>query len=336
MLNKKIAIVGATGAVGRVFIELLEESEYEFQEIRLVASKKSAGKKIQFKDQDIFVEDINEFNFSEVDFSFFSAGSSVAEKYAPLAKIENCTVIDNSSFFRKEEEIPLIIPEVNGNILDELVLPEIISNPNCSVTQLLIALKPIHDLYGVKRVDVATYQSVSGTGKDAIDELINQSLNFLSHKEIKKEVYNSQIAFNVLPGAVSNKLNNSYTEEEMKMTWETQKILDHSVQVTASCARVPVFYGHSEAVHVETHKEIDITQMCEAMKKFEGLEVVENNDDFYPTALENAEKQNPVFVGRIRKDLWNENRVNFWVVADNLRKGAALNSFQILERLLSK
>jgi len=335
-MSHKLAIVGGTGAVGRVFIDYLNNHKLDLDEIKIVASKRSAGKIIKIENSEIKVEDIESFNFSSVDFAFFSAGSEVAKKYAPKAKKLGCTVIANSSCFRRDDNIPLIIPEVNGEILDKLPLPEIISNPNCSVSQLLIALKPIHDLYKVKRVDVATYQSVSGTGQDAIEELKLQSKKFLEQKKVEKKVYKSQIAFNVLPGAVRPKLDNGYTEEEMKMTWEAQKILDDSIKISSSCARVPVFYGHSEAVHVETEKDVNIEEMISKMNSFSGLKVVESNDSFNPNPLDDAEGDDAVFVGSIREDLWQKNRVNFWVISDNLRKGAALNSMQILERLISK
>ena len=335
-MSNKLAIVGGTGAVGRVFIEYLKTHELPIDEIKIVASSRSAGKSIHLNGSDLVVEDIENFDFSSVNFAFFSAGSKVAKKFAPIAKESGCTVIDNSSCFRKDKEFPLIIPEVNGELLDNMKLPQIISNPNCSVSQLLVAIKPIHDLYKVKRVDVATYQSVSGTGKEAIDELTDQSKNFLEGNEIKKNIYSSQIAFNVLPGAIRPKLDNGYTEEEMKMTWEAQKILDESIQVTASCARVPVFYGHSEAVHIETELEINLDEMISKMQSFPGLKVINSATEFNPTPLDDAEGKDEVFVGSIRKDLWKENRVNLWVISDNLRKGAALNSMQILKRLIEK
>ena len=335
-MSNKLAIVGGTGAVGRVFIEYLKTHELPIDEIKIVASSRSAGKTIHLNGSEIVVEDIENFDFSSVNFAFFSAGSEVAKKFAPIAKESGCTVIDNSSCFRKDKEFPLIIPEVNGELLDNMKLPQIISNPNCSVSQLLVAIKPIHDLYKVKRVDVATYQSVSGTGKEAIDELTDQSKNFLEGNEVKKNIYSSQIAFNVLPGANRPKLDNGYTEEEMKMTWEAQKILDESIQVTASCARVPVFYGHSEAVHIETELEINLDEMISKMQSFPGLKVINSDTKFNPTPLDDAEGKDEVFVGSIRKDLWKENRVNLWVISDNLRKGAALNSMQILKRLLEK
>ncbi len=290
-MSNKLAIVGGTGAVGRVFIEYLKTHELPIDEIKIVASSRSAGKSIHLNGSEIVVEDIENFDFSSVNF---------------------------------------------GELLDNMKLPQIISNPNCSVSQLLVAIKPIHDLYKVKRVDVATYQSVSGTGKEAIDELTDQSKNFLEGNEVKKNIYSSQIAFNVLPGANRPKLDNGYTEEEMKMTWEAQKILDESIQVTASCARVPVFYGHSEAVHIETELEINLDEMISKMQSFPGLKVINSDTKFNPTPLDDAEGKDEVFVGSIRKDLWKENRVNLWVISDNLRKGAALNSMQILKRLIEK
>ncbi len=332
MFNKKLAIVGASGAVGRVFLEILDEMYPGNKNLFLVASQRSAGNSISCGDQEFIIEDIENFDFSKVDIAFFSAGAETAKKYAPIAISQGCTVIDNSSQFRTDIDKYLIVPEVNAIDLENFKSPGIISNPNCSTAQLVVALKPIHDLFQIERVDVASYQSVSGTGKEGIDELIEQTKNFLDNKEISPKVYGAQIAFNVIPAG--DILENSYTNEEMKMSFETNKILSKDIKLTASCVRVPVLYGHSLAVHVETKKEIELDLLISQIKNQKGLNYFDPKDFISPNVVDHAEGKNPVSVGRLRLDLWNNNRVNFWVVADNLRKGAALNSLQILDELL--
>ena len=332
MFNKKLAIVGASGAVGRVFLELLDEIYPGNKDLFLVASMRSAGNSISCGKQEFIIEDIKNFDFSKVDIAFFSAGAETAKKYAPIAVSQGCTVIDNSSQFRTDDEKLLIVPEVNAKDLKNFKSPGIISNPNCSTAQLVVALKPIHDLFQIERVDVASYQSVSGTGKEGIDELIEQTKNFLDNKEISPKVYGAQIAFNVIPAG--DILENNYTNEEIKMSFETNKILSKDIQLSASCARVPVLFGHSLAVHVETKKEIELDQLISQIKIQKGLDYFDPKDFTSPNVVDHAEGKNPVSVGRLRVDLWNSNRVNFWVVADNLRKGAALNSLQILDELL--
>lgn len=333
MFKKRLAIVGATGAVGRVFLELLEEKYPGPKDLFLLASKRSAGKKIKCGFQDFVIEDLDNFDFSQADIAFFSAGSEIAEKYAPLAVSKGCSVIDNSSRFRGDDDKALIVPEVNAHVLKDIEFPAIIANPNCSTAQLLVALKPVHDLFIIKRVDVATYQSVSGSGKIGIDELTMQTKDFLDKNKVSVNVYDAQIAFNVIPAG--DRLDNNYTNEEMKMTWETNKILDQDIQLTATCTRVPVYFGHSEAVHIETKKVIDLDKLINAMKLQSGLDVYPSDDLSAPNAVDQAEGKNPVSIGRIRKDLWSDYRINFWVVADNLRKGAALNSLQILDELIN-
>ena len=332
MLNKKLAIVGASGAVGRVFLELLDEMYPGDKDLFLVASSRSAGNSISCGKQEFIIEDIENFDFSKVDIAFFSAGAETAKKYAPIAVSQGCTVIDNSSQFRTDDEKLLIVPEVNAQDLENFKYPGIISNPNCSTAQLVVALKPINDLFQIERVDVASYQSVSGTGKEGIDELIEQTKNFLDNKEISPKVYGAQIAFNVIPAG--DILKNNYTNEEMKMSFETNKILSKDIKLSASCVRVPVLYGHSLAVHVETKKEIELDLLISQIKNQKGLDYFDPKDFISPNVVDHAEGKNPVSVGRLRLDLWNSNRVNFWVVADNLRKGAALNSLQILDELL--
>ena len=332
MFNKKLAIVGASGAVGRVFLELLDEMYPGNKNLFLVASKRSAGNSINCGKQEFIIEDVENFDFSKVDIAFFSAGAETAKKYAPIAVSQGCTVIDNSSQFRTDVEKLLIVPEVNAQDLKNFKSPGIISNPNCSTAQLVVALKPIHDLFQIERVDVASYQSVSGTGKEGIDELIEQTKNFLDNKQISPKVYGAQIAFNVIPAG--DILENDYTNEEMKMSFETNKILNKDIKLSASCVRVPVLYGHSLAVHVETKKEIELDLLVSQIKNQKGLDYFDPKDFISPNVVDHAEGKNPVSVGRLRLDLWNSNRVNFWVVADNLRKGAALNSLQILDELL--
>ena len=332
MFNKKLAIVGASGAVGRVFLELLDEMYPGNKNLFLIASRRSAGNSISCGKQEFIIQDIENFDFSKVDIAFFSAGAETAKKYAPIAVSQGCTVIDNSSQFRTDVEKLLIVPEVNSQDLKNFKSPGIISNPNCSTAQLVVALKPIDDLFQIERVDVASYQSVSGTGKEGIDELIEQTKNFLDNKEISPKVYGAQIAFNVIPAG--DILENNYTNEEMKMSFETNKILSKDIKLSASCVRVPVLYGHSLAVHVETKKEIELDLLVSQIKNQKGLDYFDPKDFISPNVVDHAEGKNPVSVGRLRLDLWNSNRVNFWVVADNLRKGAALNSLQILDELL--
>ena len=327
-----IAIIGATGAVGHKLLSTIFERDFPVNKIYLVASKKSIGKIIKYKNKEFVVESIESFDFSKVEIAFFSAGAETAEKYAPIAVSKGCTVIDNSSQFRTDLDKPLIVPEVNSKDLKNFKLPGIIANPNCSTAQLVVALKPIHDLFKIERVDVASYQSVSGTGKEGIDELLEQTESFLNKKEIKPRVYGAQIAFNVIPAG--DILENNYTNEEMKMSFETNKILDKDIKLSATCSRVPVLFGHSLAVHVETKKEIDLNLLRDEIKKQKGLDIFESQDFTSPNAVDHAEGKNPVSVGRLRLDLWKNNRINFWVVADNLRKGAALNSLQILDELL--
>ena len=333
-LNKRIAVVGATGAVGRVFLELLEENFSGKKDLHLLASKKSEGKLISCGDQQFQVKDLSTFDFSSVDIAFFSAGADISGEFAPKALSQGCTVIDNSSKFRREENIPLIIPEVNGDILEKINDPIIISNPNCSTAQLLVALKPIHDLFEITRVDVVTFQAVSGSGQNAIDELINQTERSLNNESTTKEVYGAQIAFNVIPAG--NLEENDYTDEEMKISYETKKILDEKINISATSVRVPVIYGHSIAAHIKTNKKIDLPNLHSAFEAQTGLDKYSEKDFLSPNPLEHAEGRDPVSVGRIRADLWEDDRVNIWIVADNLRKGAALNSLQIMERIMDK
>jgi aspartate-semialdehyde dehydrogenase len=330
-----VAIVGATGAVGEALIEILEQRKFPVGELYLLASERSAGSRLMFNNKSIMVTDLAEFDFSKAQIGLFSAGGSISEVYAPKAAAAGCVVIDNTSQFRYDDDIPLVVPEVNPEAIAGYKTRNIIANPNCSTIQMLVALKPIHDAVGIKRISVATYQAVSGTGKPAIEELASQTAQLLNGREVTCEVYPQQIAFNVLP-QIDVFLENGYTKEEMKMVWETQKIFgDESVAVSATCVRVPVFFGHSEAVQIETHSEISEETVRELLSAAPGVEVIDERvDGGYPTAVKHSAGKDPVYVGRIRKDISMANGMNLWVVSDNVRKGAALNSVQIAEELI--
>tara|TARA_Y100001970_G_scaffold121071_1_gene150129 strand:- start:12502 stop:13518 length:1017 start_codon:yes stop_codon:yes gene_type:complete len=332
---ESLAIVGATGLVGQTFLDLLNEGFFPGVNIYLVASKKSKGKEIQVRGKNHIVSSLEEFDFSSIDLAFFSAGATTAEIYAPKAVKQGCVVIDNSSFFRYKEDVPLIVPEVNASDLKKNSSGGLIANPNCSTIQMLTAIKPIHDEFIIERIDITTFQAVSGTGKEAEKELISQSSSKFTDVNLKLNVnvYKKPIAFNVIPECGEFQ-ENRYTEEEMKLVWETKKIMDSSIQVNATCVRVPVINGHSESIHLKTKKDINLDKVLEILKNKEGLSVFYGKGpDDYPTPLTDSNGKNNVFVGRLRKDLWDENRLNLWVVADNLRKGAALNSFQIAKLL---
>lgn len=330
-----VAIVGATGAVGEALIEILEQRDFPVGELYLLASERSAGSSLKFKNKSIKVSDLAEFDFSKVQIGLFSAGGSISEIYAPKAAAAGCIVIDNTSHFRYDDDIPLVVPEVNPEAIAGYTTRNIIANPNCSTIQMLVALKPIHDAVGIKRISVSTYQAVSGTGKSAIEELAGQTAQLLNGREAKTEVYPQQIAFNALP-QIDVFMENGYTKEEMKMVWETKKIFaDEEIGVSATCVRVPVFYGHSEAVQIETKKEISETDARALLESAAGVTVIdERSDGGYPTAVKHASGQDDVFVGRLRKDISMPNGLNLWVVSDNVRKGAALNSVQIAEVLI--
>lgn len=324
-----IAIAGATGMVGQAFLNLLESKYFQDSEIKLLASSRSKGKEILFRNKIHVVEDLEEFDFSNTDLALFSAGASVSAVYAPKAVSQGCVVVDNSSCFRYEEAIPLVVPEVNGEILENYSLPGIIANPNCSTIQLLVALKPIHDKFSIERIDVTTLQAVSGTGKEAVDELNSQIISHSSNEDLVSNIYAKPIAFNVLPHCDVFE-DNRYTKEEMKLVKETHKILDKNIEVAATCVRVPVLNGHSESVHIQTREDVTEEAVLSCLKKSPGLIIKHGMGvEDYPTALTDADGSENVFVGRIRKDLWSDKRLNIWVVADNLLKGAALNSIQI-------
>ena len=326
-----VAILGATGAVGEALVEILEERQFPVSELHLLASERSAGKRIQFKGKHLKVENVEEFDFARADIGLFSAGGSVSARYAPRAAEAGCVVIDNTSEFRYEEDIPLIVPEVNAHRLGDYKNRNIIANPNCSTIQMMLALKPIHDEAEIQRVNVATYQAVSGAGAGGVRELAAQTANLLNTKPIESKVMPVQIAFNAIP-QINTFEENGYTLEEMKMVWETKKILeDDSIQVNPTCVRIPVFYGHSEAVNIETKQPITKTRAEELLEVAPGVELFRDNG--YPTAVTDAAGQDPVYVGRVREDISCENGLNMWVVSDNVRKGAALNSIQIAEVL---
>ncbi|HAY44926.1 MAG TPA: aspartate-semialdehyde dehydrogenase [Gammaproteobacteria bacterium] len=332
-----VAIVGATGAVGEALIEILEQRDFPVGQLYLLASERSAGTTLMFRNKPIMVTDLAEFDFSKAQIGLFSAGGSISEVYAPKAAAAGCVVIDNTSHFRYDDDIPLVVPEVNPEAIAGYTTRNIIANPNCSTIQMLVALKPIHDAVGIKRISVATYQAVSGTGKPAIEELAKQTAELLNGREAKAEVYPQQIAFNVLP-QIDVFLDNGYTKEEMKMVWETQKIFeDPDITVNPTAVRIPVFFGHSEAVHIETREKITAEMARELLENAPGVVVVDERvDGGYPTAVGNAVNHDGVFVGRIREDISYDLGLNLWVVSDNVRKGAATNSVQIAEVLVAE
>ncbi len=330
-----VAVVGATGAVGEAMLSILEERQFPVGEVYALASSNSVGKRIAFKGESLKVQDLATFDFSKAQIGLFSPGASISEIYAPIAAAAGCVVIDNTSQFRYDDDIPLIIPEVNPERIIDYKKRGIIANPNCSTIQMLVALKPIYDAVGITRINVCTYQAVSGTGKEAIEELGKQTLNLLNMQAIIPSVYPKQIAFNVLP-QIDVFMDNGYTKEEMKMVWETQKILgDDSVKVNATAVRVPVFFGHSEAVHIETRTKISSEAVKTLLEKAPGVTVLDvRKDGGYPTAVTESSGNDDVFVGRIREDISHPQGIDLWVVGDNVRKGAALNSIQIAELLI--
>ncbi len=336
-MNRKfnVAVVGATGVVGKTMLSILAERDFPVGKVHAIASSRSAGELVDFNGEKLVVEDLQTFNFSGVHIGLFSPGASVSAVYAPIAAAAGCVVIDNTSQFRYDADIPLVVPEVNPHAVALYKNRGIIANPNCSTIQMLVALKPIHDAVGIERINVCTYQSVSGTGKQAITELQLQTAALLNGKKIECNVYPKQIAFNVLP-QIDTFQDNGYTKEEMKMVWETRKILeDDSIQVNPTAVRVPVFYGHSEAVHIETRSKITAAQARKLLAAAPGIVVMdEHKNGGYPTAVTEAAGTDPVFVGRIREDISHPRGLNLWVVSDNLRKGAALNSVQIGEILV--
>tara|TARA_B100000941_G_C28478684_1_gene540809 strand:+ start:574 stop:1605 length:1032 start_codon:yes stop_codon:yes gene_type:complete len=332
--NYNIAIIGATGIVGESFLDILSSRNFPLGEIYAIASKRSAGKTIRFGKGVLEIIDIASFDFSKVDIAFFSAGSEVSAMYAKKAAKSGAVVIDNTSHFRYDDEIPLIVPEVNPSAIANYSKKNIIANPNCSTIQMLVALKPIHDLFDIQKIIVSTYQAVSGSGKSGINELLEQTHSYMNQQKIGVNIYPKQIAFNVIP-FVDSFNENGYTKEEMKMVWETHKILDENIDVNATAVRVPVIMGHSESVTIETKKSVDIGVLKDRYNDLDYIKLLDDpKNDEYPTAVIDGSGTDHVYVGRIRKDLVNDKILNIWVVADNVRKGAALNSVQIAELLI--
>tara|TARA_Y100000590_G_scaffold413393_1_gene509185 strand:+ start:323 stop:1333 length:1011 start_codon:yes stop_codon:yes gene_type:complete len=327
-----IAIVGATGNVGRKLLEVLEKKQFPIDELFLIASSKSLGKKIGFRGKEHIIYDLEKFDFSKVKIAFFSAGSSIAEKWAPLAA-EKTIVIDNSKFFRKDPDIPLVVPEVNSKDLSLLKNKNIISNANCTVIPVVVALKPLHDLYEVKRIVASTYQSVSGGGKASMDELLSQTKEFFENKKIKSKNFTKQIAFNAIPH-IDAFLDNGYTKEEQKMHDEVKKILDNKIKISSTSVRIPVLVSHAVSINVEFHKKYKLDEIRDVLSTSPGCKVIdEHKDGGYITPVE-AENKFETFISRIRADETQPNTINLWIVSDNLLKGAALNAVEIAEALV--
>jgi len=336
-MSKKfnVAVVGATGAVGETMLSILQERNFPVENIYALASSRSAGSTIRFNGKTVVVEELEKFDFKGVDIGLFSPGASVSKIHAPRAAEAGCVVVDNTSEFRYVDDIPLVVPEVNPHAIADYKNRGIIANPNCSTIQMLVALKPIHDAATIERINVCTYQAVSGTGKEAIEELAKQTAELLNGRPAVCEVYPKQIAFNAIP-QIDDFQDNGYTKEEMKMVWETRKIFeDDAIQVNPTAVRIPVFFGHSEAIHIETSKKLTAEDVKKLLSNMPGIELLdEHRDGGYPTAVSEAAGTDPVFVGRIREDISHPKGINLWVVSDNVRKGAALNSVQIAEILV--
>jgi aspartate-semialdehyde dehydrogenase len=334
-MNKRpsIAVVGASGAVGEAMLSILAEHDYPAERVTALASERSAGRTLEYGDSRLKVGDLGDCDFDGIDYALFSAGGSVSKEHAPRAAAAGAIVIDNTSAFRYDDEIPLVVPEVNAHALEGVARGSIIANPNCSTIQMVVALAPIQRAVGIARINVATYQSVSGAGRQGMEELARQTAQRLNFKEPEISKFAQPIAFNVLP-QIDELLDNGYSREEMKMVWETQKIFeDPEVRVNATAVRVPVFFGHAEAVHIETREVIGIDAVRGLLQDAPGLRLVEGEDMIHPTPVTHAAGADPVFVGRLRRDISHPRGISLWVVADNIRKGAALNAIQIMERL---
>ncbi|WP_348672674.1 aspartate-semialdehyde dehydrogenase [uncultured Abyssibacter sp.] len=333
-----VAVVGATGAVGEAMLSILAERKFPVGEVYALASERSAGERVVFGTRHLKVQNLADFDFSKVQIGLFSAGGSVSAEYAPKAAAAGCVVIDNTSHFRYDDDIPLVVPEVNPEALEGFERRNIIANPNCSTIQMVVALKPIDDAAHIERINVATYQAVSGTGKPGIEELASQTARLLNGMEIQPpSAYPKQIAFNALPH-IDVFQDNGYTKEEMKMVWETQKIMGRSdIRVNPTAVRIPVFFGHSEAVHLELREPLSALDARELLERAPGIVVVDRHEDGgYPTAVTEGVNNDAVYVGRIREDISHPNGLNLWIVSDNVRKGAALNSIQIAETLVAR
>lgn len=330
-----IAVVGATGVVGGMLIELLEQRQFPVKDLHLLASERSAGKRFSFQNSYVRVQELEEFDFTGTDIAFFTAGRAISSLYVPRATANGAIVIDNTSKYRLEPTIPLVVPEINSEQTRRGIQTRIVANPNCSTIQMVVALKPIYDAVGIKRINVATYQSVSGAGARALEELAKQTANVLNAQEITPEIAPVQIGFNVIP-QIGEVQENGYSEEELKMVRETQKIFeDRSIKINATCVRVPVFFGHSLALHIETHQKLRVIEAEQLLQTSAGVELVDaHKDNGYPTPVTHAPGHDAVFVGRVREDFSCDNGLNLWVVSDNSRKGAALNSLQIAEELV--
>lgn len=334
-MGYRIAVVGATGNVGREMLNILSERLFPADEVVALASGRSNGREVSFGDGVLKVQDLSKYNFDNIDIALFSAGSKVAEEWAPKAAAAGAMVIDNSSFWRYDIDVPLIVPEVNPNDIDGALKKRIIANPNCSTAQLVVALKPLHDVAKIKRVIVSTYQSVSGAGNTAMDELFNQTRGIFVNDKPTPEAFTRQIAFNVIPH-IDIFMEDGYTKEEWKMVEETKKIMDPKIKLTATCVRVPVFVGHSEAINIEFENSISADEARDILRESPGVLVVDNpEENQYITPIE-CVGDYATFVSRIREDNTVENGISMWVVSDNLRKGAALNSIQIAELLINK
>jgi aspartate-semialdehyde dehydrogenase len=332
-----VAVVGATGVVGEAMLEILAERKFPVGKVYALASERSVGKTVDFGSRELPVDDLADFDFSTVQIGLFSAGGSISAEYAPRAAAAGCVVVDNTSHFRYDDDIPLVVPEVNAAAIADYTNRGIIANPNCSTIQMVVALKPIYDAVGIERINVATYQAVSGAGRSAIEEMVRQATLLLNGRPLEIEGPAKQIAFNAVP-QIDAFQENRYTKEEMKMVWETQKIFgDPDILVNPTAVRIPAFYGHSEAVHIETRDKISAAEVCELLRNAPGVELVDGVEiGAYPTAVTEASGRDPVFVGRVREDISHPRGIDLWVVADNIRKGAALNSVQIAEILAKK
>jgi aspartate-semialdehyde dehydrogenase len=337
MQSVNIAVLGATGVVGEAVLEILAERKFPIKKLFPLASKRSQGSTVMFNNKPHWVENVADFDFSQVDVAIFSAGASVSELYAPKAAAAGCVVIDNTSQFRSDADVPLVVPEVNPHALEQYKGRRIIANPNCSTIQMVVALKPIYDAVGITRINFASYQSVSGAGKEGIDELVEQTAALLNGRNTRASTFPVQIAFNVIPH-IDVFEDNGYTKEEMKVVRETRKIFgDNDIMINPTAVRVPVFFGHSEAVHIETRDKLTLEHARELLQKAPGVAFVdERTAKGYPTPVTHAANNNAVFVGRLREDISHPRGLSMWIVSDNVRKGAALNAVQIAELLLDK
>lgn len=329
-----VAILGATGMVGEALLSVLEQRDFPINKLYLLGSERSAGTQVEFAGKKLTVLDAATFDFSQAQIGLFSAGGSVSAQYAPIAAQAGCVVIDNTSHFRYDDDVPLVVPEVNAEAIGDYMQRNIIANPNCSTIQMVVALKPIYDAVGISRINVATYQSVSGSGRKGVVELETQTRQLLNGQTVTPEVYTAPIAFNVIP-QIDVFEDNGYTREEMKMYWETRKIFnDNDIYVNATAVRVPVFYGHSEAINIETRTKLTAEHARQLLREAPGIILMD--DDTYPTAIAEGTSEDAVYVGRVRDDISHPRGLNLWVVADNVRKGAALNAVQIAELLIAR